>query len=58
VLVLEREGKAVDDAAEYFEELGDAVVLLGLVDEAMEGVVDLLADVGAQAEELRRPLRA
>ena len=52
MLLLERQREAVDDAAEDLEELGDAVVALGLVDEAVKCVVDLLADVGAEAEEL------
>ena len=52
VLVLERQGEAVDDRAEDLEELGDAVVPLGLVDETVEDVVDALADEGTVGHEL------
>ena len=52
MLVLERQREAVDYAAQNFEELRDSVMPLGLVDEAVERVVDLLADGGAQTEEL------
>ena len=52
VLLLERYGEAVYDAAQYLEQLGDAVKLLILVHEPQEYVVDLLANVGAQAQEL------
>ncbi len=52
VLLFEGNGEAVDDAAQDLEQLGDAVELLELVDEAEEDVVDLLADEGAQAQEL------
>ena len=47
VLLFEGNGEAVDDAAQDLEQLGDAVELLELVDEAEEDVVDLLADEGA-----------
>lgn len=52
VFLLERYGETVDDRAEDLEELGNAVELLDLVDEAQEDVVDLLANEGAQTEEL------
>ncbi len=52
VLVLERQREPVDDAAEYLEELGDAIVSLCFVDESMKRVVYLLANVGSQTEEL------
>ena len=52
VLVLERQSEAVDYATQDLEELGYAVVSLGLINEAMERVVDLLAYVGPQAQEL------
>ena len=51
VLRLEGDGEAVDDAAEDLEELPDAVVVGGLVDEGVEDVVDRLADVGAVGHE-------
>ena len=37
----ERERESVDDRAENFEQLGDAVVPLSLVNETVEDVVDL-----------------
>ncbi len=52
VLLLERKRKAVDDGSEDLEELCDAVVTLGLVDELEEDVVDGPADEGAEVEEL------
>ena len=52
VLVLEGEGEAVDDGAEDLEQLGDAVVPLRLVDEAVEDVADRLP-VRAQLGSLR-----
>jgi hypothetical protein len=52
VLLLQGQGKAVDDGAEDLEQLGDAVVPLGVVDELEEDVVDGAADEGAQVEEL------
>lgn len=52
VLGLQRQRKAVDNRAEYLEQLADAVKVLRLVDEPQEDVVDLLADKGAQPEEL------
>lgn len=51
VLVLEREGEAVDDGPEDLEELGDSVVALRLVDELEEDVVDRAANEGAEVEE-------
>lgn len=52
VLLLEGQREAVDDGAEDLEQLGDTVVSLGLVDEAVEDVVDGLADEGAIRHEL------
>eukprot|EP00050_Salpingoeca_kvevrii_P003372 m.223265 g.223265 ORF g.223265 m.223265 type:complete len:608 (-) comp10822_c3_seq1:2384-4207(-) len=52
VLILEGKGKAVDDAAENLEELGDAVVVARLVDKLEEDVVDGAADKRAQRQKL------
>ena len=52
VLHLERQGKAVDDAAEDLQQLAHSVKVLRLVDEAQENVVDLLADEGPQTQKL------
>ena len=64
VLLLEGQREAVDDRAEDLEQLGDAVVALGVVaagsalhwhadaHEVEEDVVDRPADEGAQVEEL------
>lgn len=52
VLLLEGKGESVDDGAEDLEELRDPVVVLRLVDEAVEDVVDLLPDVRPEAQEL------
>lgn len=48
VLLLERQRETVDDGAEDFEQLGDAVVAVRLVDEAVEYVVDGAADERAK----------
>ena len=47
VLLLEREGEAVDDGAEDLQQLGDPVVPFRLVDKVVEDVVDLLPVVKA-----------
>ena len=52
MLALEREGEAIDDGAHDLEQLREAVVVLGLVDERVEHVVDALPDEGAQRQEL------
>mmetsp|Transcript_42707 Transcript_42707/g.106473 ORF Transcript_42707/g.106473 Transcript_42707/m.106473 type:complete len:335 (+) Transcript_42707:653-1657(+) len=52
VLFLERQRKAVDDRTQDLEQLGDAVVALGGVDEPVEDVVDRLTDEGAVRHEL------
>jgi hypothetical protein len=51
VFFLERQRKAVDDGSENFEELGDAVMTLALIDELKKDVVDGATDKGAQIEE-------
>ncbi len=52
VLVLEREREAVDDGAENLEQLRDAIVAVGFVDEAEENVVDGATDEGAKGHEV------
>lgn len=52
VFLLERERKAIDDAAKNFKQLGNSVVALSLEDESIENVVDGLADEGAVDHEL------
>ena len=52
MLVLERQSEPVDYRAKDFEELGDSVVPLRLVDEAVEHVADRFADEGAVRHEL------
>ena len=52
VLLLQRQRKAVDDRAQDLEQLRDAVVVVALVDEAVEGVVDGAPDEGAVRHEL------
>ena len=41
MLFLERESEPVDDGAEDFQEFGNTVVTLRLVNEPIENVVDL-----------------
>ena len=43
MLLLEWQCKAVDDAAQYLQQLSNAVVVLRLKDEPVEHVVDSLA---------------
>jgi hypothetical protein len=52
VLLLEGQRKAVDDAAQDLQQLRDAVVALRLKNEAVEHVVDGLADEGPVHHEL------
>jgi len=52
VLFFQRHGKTVNDTAEDLEKFSDTIELLEFVDKAQERVVDLLADEGAQSEEL------
>eukprot|EP00983_Pelagomonas_calceolata_P134309 1162049-Pelagomonas_calceolata.AAC.7 len=52
VLFFERHCKAVDDGAQDFQQLSDAVMALGFEDEAVEDVVDGLADEGPMYHEL------
>ena len=52
MLLLQRQRKAVDDRAQDLEQLRDAVVVVALVDEAVEGVVDGAPDEGAVRHEL------
>ena len=51
VFLLERKGESVDDGTEYFQELGDSVVSLGLVDELEEYVVDRTTNERSEVEE-------
>mmetsp|Transcript_5434 Transcript_5434/g.15997 ORF Transcript_5434/g.15997 Transcript_5434/m.15997 type:complete len:204 (+) Transcript_5434:271-882(+) len=44
VLFLERDGKAVDDRPQDLQELADAIVLLGLINKAVEYIGNGLAD--------------
>lgn len=52
MLLLERQREAVDDAAQNLQQLRDAVVVLGLKDEAVEHIVDGLAHEGPVHHEL------
>ena len=52
VLVLEGQGKAIDDRAEDFEQLSHAIVPLSVINEAIKHVADCLADEGAMRHEL------
>lgn len=51
MLVLQRQGKTVDDRTQDFQQLGDTVVTLGFIDKVEENVVDAPADRGPQVEE-------
>jgi hypothetical protein len=51
VLLLQWQGKAVDDRTENLEKLSNTVEPLGLVDELEEDVVDGTTNVGSQVEE-------
>jgi hypothetical protein len=51
VLLLQWQGKAVDDRTENLEELRNTIEPLGLIDELEEDVVDGATDVGSQVEE-------
>ena len=44
-------GEPVDDTTEYLEDFSQTVVTSDFVDDAVEDVVELLADVGAKHEE-------
>ena len=44
MLLLQGESKAIDDAAEDLQQLGNAIMVLSLEDEAVEDVVDGLPD--------------
>jgi hypothetical protein len=52
VLLLQGQRKSVDDGAEDFKELGDAIESLSLVNELEEDIVDRTTDVRAEVEEL------
>ena len=52
VLLLQRDRKAVDDGAQNFKQLADAVVTFGLIDKAVEHVRDGPADEGPVRHEL------
>mmetsp|Transcript_118593 Transcript_118593/g.342948 ORF Transcript_118593/g.342948 Transcript_118593/m.342948 type:complete len:453 (+) Transcript_118593:216-1574(+) len=52
VLVLERQGEAVDDGAQDLEQLTDAVLGLAFVDDLEEDVLDRATDKGPQRHEL------
>jgi len=52
VLLLEREGEAVDDTSKNLKQFGNSVVLLILIDEGVESVVDCFSDEGAEGHEL------
>ncbi len=52
MLILEGEGKAVDDAAQDLQQLRYPVVPLHLVHKLKEDVVDGAADEGAEVQEL------
>ncbi len=48
MLLLERQCETVDDGAQDLEQLGNAIVALGLIDELEEDVVDGSSDEGSQ----------
>lgn len=50
VLLLERKSEPVDDCAQNFEQLGDAVMPLRFVDELVEDIVDRAANKCAEVE--------
>lgn len=52
MLLFQRQRETVDDGAKDFEELGDAIKSLGLVDELEEDIVDRATNVRAEVEEL------
>jgi len=52
VFFFERQREPIDDRSKDFKELGDAVVPLGFVHEAVENIVDLSSDIRAEVEEL------
>jgi hypothetical protein len=52
VLLLQRQRETIDDGAEDFKELGDAIESLSLVNELEEDVVDRTTNVRAEVEEL------
>lgn len=51
VFLLQRQGETVDNGAEYFEQLGNSVKALRLVDELEKDVVDGASDEGSQVQE-------
>lgn len=52
VLFLERKGEAVDDGAQDFEQLGDTIKTLGLIDELEEDIIDGPSNIRPQVQEL------
>lgn len=52
MLILERQRKAIDNRAEDFEELCNAIVALRFIDEAVKHIADRLADKSAVRHEL------
>ena len=51
-MIVESNGRDCHSPAENLEQLGDAVVVLGLVDKPVEDIVDLLPNVRPQPKEL------
>ena len=52
MLLFEGQRKAIDDGSQDLQQLSNAIVVLGLKDEAVEDVVDGLADEGPVHHEL------
>lgn len=52
VLLLQRCGKTVDNTAEHLQQFGHTVVAFRLVDECVEDIVYLFANVGTQVQKL------
>ena len=51
MLLFERQCKTIDDRAQNFEQLSNAVEALGLISELEEDVVDRPSDVRSQVQE-------
>lgn len=52
VLFLKGQGKAIDDAAEDLQELGNPIVMFSLINEPVEDVVDLPTNICPQPQKL------
>ena len=52
MLIFEREGKAIDDTAKNFKQLGNPIVMFCLKDKPVKYVIDSLSDEGSVNHEL------